>query len=101
MPSKTKELAQFADFFLPVAWLACSSVLKMAAVCSFETSVNYQTTQRCIPEYTGVHTAVNLKIPICVHNVLFQRPVALYRSDCGDFVPSMWNDIAHRRHKSS
>jgi hypothetical protein len=77
MTSKTNELAQFADCVLPVASLAYSLVLKMATICFFETSVNYQTTQRCIPEDIGVHTAVNLKITICVHNVIFQRPVAL------------------------
>lgn len=57
MPSNTKELAQFADCFLPVAMFAYSSILKMAIVCSFETSVNYQATQHYIPENIAMRTS--------------------------------------------
>jgi hypothetical protein len=48
--SKTNEILSTC-FFL----LTCSPTLKMAAVCSFETSVDYHIIRRHIPEYSTVH----------------------------------------------
>jgi hypothetical protein len=61
------EQAEFAASFLLVIFLVYYSTLKMEAMCSSETSVNfYQATRHRIPEDTSVHShrCENLKYKI-------------------------------------
>jgi hypothetical protein len=57
--SKTSKLRQEVFWFLMVFWLAYSSFLKMEAVCSSETSVNFHWTAWCyVPEDNTVQLYV-------------------------------------------
>jgi hypothetical protein len=61
---QTEGRAPLAGSFMPVSCLPYSSTLKMEAVCSSETSVDFQrTTRRYIPEYSTRHATCNETAP--------------------------------------
>jgi hypothetical protein len=55
-------LTLFTDFFMLVSFLACSSILKMVAICSSETLVDFHpTTRRYIPEDSTLFLATAVR----------------------------------------